>query len=429
MAIADEFLAGVIEGFYGKPWSQEERLQLFNWMKEWGLNTYFYAPKDDLKHRALWREPYSESETEPLRANIAGCAERRIRFIYGIAPGLDIRYSDESEIKKLEARVEQMLDLGCRDFAILFDDIPDRMNVEDAQRFRSFAKAQCHVANSVCALLPSGSRFFFCPTAYCDRMARAKLGGDGYLDEIGIRLDPGIDVFWTGPDIISRVIMVEDMKEVRRALRRKPIIWDNLHANDYDGRRFFCGPYSDRAFELRDEVRGILINPNNEFPLNYIPIRTLASFIDGIGPDARQVYLKAMRDWSAEFKTVRGEIAYEDLVLFGDCYYLPYKNGADAERLLRMLRAAILERTPIPALTRLKECCVKMADLKNRSLFYALSRRVWELREEVDLLERCVTNWDREFRSDFHLPGTFRGGFVAELQKLLQQKEDGSFEP
>src|SRR5262245_29173716 len=51
-----ELLTGVVEGFYGKPWTHGERTELFEWMAEWGLNTYLYAPKDDLKHRAIWRE-------------------------------------------------------------------------------------------------------------------------------------------------------------------------------------------------------------------------------------------------------------------------------------------------------------------------------------------------------------------------------------
>ena len=67
MALDEHFLAGVIEGFYGQPWSQAERFELFDRMAAWGPNnTYFYAPKDDLKHRALWREPYSESESNTL---------------------------------------------------------------------------------------------------------------------------------------------------------------------------------------------------------------------------------------------------------------------------------------------------------------------------------------------------------------------------
>ena len=60
--LQSSFLSGVIEGFYGQPWTASERLQLFDWMVAWGLGTYFYAPKDDLHHRALWREPYSADQ-------------------------------------------------------------------------------------------------------------------------------------------------------------------------------------------------------------------------------------------------------------------------------------------------------------------------------------------------------------------------------
>src|SRR5512138_3111235 len=120
-----DLLAGVIEGFYGPPWSQTERFELFEWMSSWGLNTYLYAPKDDLKHRALWRDLYSSKEAEVLTQVSQACVKRGIRFIYGLAPGLDIRYHDASEIASLQARFQQMVGLGCRDFALLFDDIPD----------------------------------------------------------------------------------------------------------------------------------------------------------------------------------------------------------------------------------------------------------------------------------------------------------------
>lgn len=35
-------------------------------IKKLGMNTYLYAPKDDLKHRALWRDLYSPEETGKL---------------------------------------------------------------------------------------------------------------------------------------------------------------------------------------------------------------------------------------------------------------------------------------------------------------------------------------------------------------------------
>ena len=180
MATTD-FLAGVIEGFYGQPWTQAERFELFDWMADWGLNTYLYAPKDDLKHRALWREPYSAEEAEPLKELIHACRQRNLRFIYALSPGLDIRYSNETELNHLQKRFEQMIGLGCQNFALLFDDIPDRMDAEDARHWGSFASAQCHVVNSMFRWTRKccpDARFLFCPTPYCSRMAERKLGGE-----------------------------------------------------------------------------------------------------------------------------------------------------------------------------------------------------------------------------------------------------------
>jgi protein O-GlcNAcase/histone acetyltransferase len=144
-----DFLTGVIEGFYGQPWTPAERFELFDWMAGWGLNTYLYAPKDDLKHRAVWRELYSASQAEELGRLIRACQQRDIRFIYALSPGLDIRYSNETELELLRKRFEQMLALGCRHFSLLFDDIPERMEPEDIKRWGSLASAQCHVANAM----------------------------------------------------------------------------------------------------------------------------------------------------------------------------------------------------------------------------------------------------------------------------------------
>ena len=65
------FFSGVIEGFYGPPWTLAERLELFRWMSAAGLNTYLYGPKDDLKHRAIWREVYTPEEAAELRPVIS----------------------------------------------------------------------------------------------------------------------------------------------------------------------------------------------------------------------------------------------------------------------------------------------------------------------------------------------------------------------
>ncbi len=441
-----DFLAGVIEGFYGPPWTRAERLELFDWMTAWGLNTYLYAPKDDLKHRALWRETYAPAEAQAIADLIGSARQRGLRFIYALSPGLDIRFSEEAERAALQARFEQMLNLGCRDFALLFDDIPDQIRAEDRARWGSFASAQCHVTNAMFAWTRArraDARFLFCPTAYCGRMARLHVGGADYLETVGRELAAEIDVLWTGPEIISREIPAEHIRDVRKTLRRKPLIWDNLFANDYDGRRFYCGPYSGRPPGLRADLAGLLLNPNNEFPLNFVPLRTFSLFAHGGKPwDARQAYLSAMGEWVDRFKTVRTQIDLDDLILLGDCYYLPHEEGPLAEALYATARSLVGsepadwgEKAAVfrQQATRLRDCCARLAELHDRPLFYALSRRVWELREELDLmlgyLHLREQNPGAPLRSDFHLPGTFRGGMVARWQRLLTQNADGTFAP
>ena len=431
------FLSGVIEGFYGKPWTPAERIELFGWMARWGLNTYFYAPKDDLHHRALWREPYGAADAGELAQLVEACRQRNIHFVYALSPGLDIRYRDETELDRLYARFEQMLALGCEHFSLLFDDIPGHLDSQDIARWRSLASAHCHVANAVfawtCGKVPT-ARFVFCPTAYCGSMARRNLGGEGYLATIGRELAPEIDVLWTGPNIISPEITVAHAQELQDVLRRKPLIWDNLHANDYDGRRFFCGPYSGRPPELRRMVAGLLSNPNNEFPFNYVPLRTLAEFVRCDETwDPRTSYLAAMREWLSTFETVGRPILLEDLILFGDCYYLPHEEGPEAEALYDCARGLVAGESAkwdddVAAFRqragRLREVCVRVTELRHRPLFHALSRRIWDLREQLDLVERYLDFKSGQGRG-FQLPATDRGGMAARLQHLVRQHAGG----
>jgi protein O-GlcNAcase / histone acetyltransferase len=447
-----DFFSGVIEGFYGAPWSAAERVELFEWMARWRLNTYMYAPKDDLKHRAVWRESYSGEEADRFKELIHACGTRGIRFVYALSPGLDIRYDDPAELQVLQGRVDQMMTLGCRDFALLFDDIPDRLDAAVIARFGSLAAAQCDLTNTLVRWIVEKeprARVAFCPTPYCSRMVDAGLGGEGYLQTVGRELMPSIGVFWTGPDIVSREITTDHVREIAAILRRPPIIWDNLFANDYDGHRFFCGPYAGRARELRTETSGLLLNPNNELLLNYVPLHTFSAFVHGDedaggGYDPRAAYLAGMREWAAWFETINGPIPLDDVMLLGDCYYLPYEDGPEADALYQQARHVISglvdrgrpgEWEQAAARFReraghLRQLCVRLAELRRRPLFHALSRRVWDLKEELDLLDRYAgASGHPTFTSDYHRPGTYRGGLVAKLQRLLVPQPDATFTP
>ena len=94
-------LIGVIEGFYGNPWSNYQRKTLFKRINKIGMNSYLYAPKDDLKHRADWRLSYTDEECSILKELITESIKHNIEFIYAISPGLDITYSCLNDQKNL----------------------------------------------------------------------------------------------------------------------------------------------------------------------------------------------------------------------------------------------------------------------------------------------------------------------------------------
>uniref|UniRef100_A0A8C3CV32 protein O-GlcNAcase n=1 Tax=Cairina moschata TaxID=8855 RepID=A0A8C3CV32_CAIMO len=272
------FLCGVVEGFYGRPWVMEQRKELFRRLQKWGLNTYLYAPKDDYKHRMFWREMYSVEEAEQLMTLIAAAREHEIEFIYAISPGLDITFSNPKEVSTLKRKLDQVSQFGCRSFALLFDDIDHNMCAADKEVFSSFAHAQVSITNEIFQYLGEPDTFLFCPTEYCGTFCYPNVAQSPYLRTVGEKLLPGIDVLWTGPKVVSKDIPVESIEEVSKIIRRAPVIWDNIHANDYDQKRLFLGPYKGRSTELIPRLKGVLTNPNCEFEANYVAIHTLATW-------------------------------------------------------------------------------------------------------------------------------------------------------
>ncbi|XP_011309622.1 protein O-GlcNAcase isoform X2 [Fopius arisanus] len=271
------FICGVVEGFYGRPWTTEQRKDLFQKMKKWGMDSYLYAPKDDYKHRAYWRDLYTVEEAEHLTGLITAARESGITFYYALSPGLDITYSSAKEVTALKRKLEQVSQFGCVAFALLFDDIEPEMSEADKEVFQSFAHAQVSVTNDIFHHLGQ-PKFLLCPTQYCATRAMPNVSTSEYLNTLGSKLAQEIDIMWTGPKVISRLLTVESVEEITEVLRRPPVIWDNLHANDYDQKRVFLGPYSGRSPDLIPKLRGVLTNPNCEYGANFIAIHTLAQW-------------------------------------------------------------------------------------------------------------------------------------------------------
>lgn len=120
--------------------------------------------------------------------------------------------------------------------------------------------------------------FFNLFLEYCKTRALPTVKKSEYLNTLGKELHPDIDIMWTGDKVIPELITKDSIKELVEVLQRKPVIWDNIHANDYDQRRVFLGGYNGRPIELYPYLNGILTNPNCEFEANYVAIHTLGTW-------------------------------------------------------------------------------------------------------------------------------------------------------
>jgi len=445
-------ISGVIEGFYGRPWTEAQRIEMMDWIAAAGMNLYVYAPKDDVKLRARWREPYTDAEMAALARLVEAAKARGLTMMAALAPCLDITYSDPAELSHLLRRLDQFISLGLTHFALLYDDIPSQLRPEDVAQFPSFAAAQCHIANAAWAYLcaKNGARLFFCPTEYCGRMARGDPEHSPYLQTLGQELCDNIDICWTGTEIISPEITAESLRQVSKVLRRKPVIWENFHANDYDIRRTHAGPLGGRESAIRDEIAGFITNPNNEFEANFVPVHTTGAFLATPRYDETKAAEEAGRAWRVRFRlaySTDGEtLKAEEVALLIDLLYQPFQAGPQSTSIVAAARNLLKEARPdtkAPAWRegqarirayhdRVVSLFDRMTELENRDLFYTFQPHLWEVREEFHTLTQYL-DWlttgpaaNDVFPEAGRLPNTYRQGLGADLQALLPRGRDGN---
>ncbi len=264
---------GVVEGFYGKPYTHEQRLELFTYLKEVRMNSYLYAPKDDLYHREKWRLPYSPEADERIKELSDQAKRNRIDFYYGISPGKDFNYADEADYKILIEKLKKIRSLGVQRFALLMDDIEPKLSEEEQKLFDSPAHAHAHLANFVLKELEPKPPFLFCPTDYMQNYDTP------YRADIRKYLDGQVSVFWTGYNTVAEAITDEDGKVLIENFGRHPVLWDNYPVNDFEPkRRVYLGAVRNRSRYLYKTHSGYLVNLSELYESSKIPLTTMSHF-------------------------------------------------------------------------------------------------------------------------------------------------------
>lgn len=292
---------GIVEGFYGNPWSHSERLDQIRFYGDYKMNTYIYAPKDDPYHRTRWREPYPESEMERMEELINTAKENKVDFVFAISPGNDIRFdgqSGEDDFNALLLKSESLYEMGVRSFSILYDDINNKDGTKQAQLLNRFNEEFIKEKQDVKPLITV-------PTEY-DTRAMGIIGDLSYYTEAFSKtLDKDIKVMWTGQAVVSEKLPLENVEFMRAVYGDQIGVWWNYPVTDYLTSKLALGPIIDIDQRLEGKLDFFTMNPMEHANLSKISLATGADYSWNI-PE-----YDSDRSWNRSIELLFGELAPE----------------------------------------------------------------------------------------------------------------------
>jgi hyaluronoglucosaminidase len=274
----DFAVRGVVEGFYGKPWTHAQKLKGIEYFADYNMNTYFLAPKDDPLQRFNWRSPFSSNYLQDTAELINHGKLHGIDFVLCVSPGLSVEYSNEADVDAVVNRFKQLTNLGANHFGMLWDDIAWEMQHDsDSAKYVSTAQAHADFTNRVWDKLVAyneRAQLTVCPMHYAGR------GNEPYLIDLGRELKSRINLMWTGRQICSEYLDVSDAVVFERSALRPALYWDNFPVNDGGMQvNLYIGPIRGREKGLHKYSAGLLSNQMLQFEASLIPISTIGDYL------------------------------------------------------------------------------------------------------------------------------------------------------
>ena len=258
---------GVVEGFYGNPWSHVDRLRQFDFYGKNKLNVYIYGPKDDPYHRNQWREPYPEKEAQLISELAKAAAQNKVDFVWAMHPGGDIQWN-EADLNSSIQKLEWMYDLGVRAFAIFFDDIfgaEQSKGAKQAEYMNALNREFVQKHSDVAPLI-------LCPTQY-----NKSWSGGSYLSDLGTTMDKDIRIMWTGATVVDMINKV-DMDWINAQIKRNAYIWLNYPVNDFCIDHMLMGPTYGNDLDIAEQLSGFVSNPMEYAEASKVSLYSIADY-------------------------------------------------------------------------------------------------------------------------------------------------------
>lgn len=249
---------GMIEGFYGRRYSETERAFMCDFLAHSGYSFYLYAPKEDGHLREEWTAPLLSDHDYVASLERMSKDAHRLGLDFGVALsplGLTSNFDGLKEL--VITRVKELCAIThCEIFALLFDDMVKDTEEIGALQNRIIAAIEKELPEHV-------QHFIICPSYYTDDPVLDKLFGqrpEHYFSDLMRDLPERVEVFWTGERVLSADITPKYLEGVTKLLGRKPFIWDNYPVNDgknisnflylkkFQGRKGLTGHITGHAF-------------------------------------------------------------------------------------------------------------------------------------------------------------------------------------
>ncbi|MFI1887264.1 beta-N-acetylglucosaminidase domain-containing protein [Streptomyces jumonjinensis] len=273
---------GAAEGFYGEPWTQEERLAHLDFMGRTKQNRYLHAPGDDPFRQARWRDPYPEAQRADFRELAERARRNHVTLAWAVAPAQQMCLADDGDVQALIRKIDAMWALGVRAFQLQFQDVSytEWHCARDARVFGSgpeaAARAQARVTGAVARHLaerrPAAEPLSLMPTEFYQD------GATEYRTALARELDPRVQVAWTGVGVVPRTITGRELAEARDAFGHPLVTMDNYPVNDYAQDRVFLGPYTGREPGVAAGSAALLANAMPQAAASRIPLFTTADY-------------------------------------------------------------------------------------------------------------------------------------------------------
>ena len=300
---------GIVEGFYGHPYSVENRISLFEFCKRFKLNVFVYGPKSDPYHLGNWRDDYPTSLTEQqrffgmitqddLKAMTQAAKACHVDFIWAAHPGLQqgINFNDKTlmdqGIDALMTKFDHLHSLGVRGFGVFIDDMSytpnGDMQVYLANQTQKRLRERFATDDPDDEIAP----LFFVPTAYA-----LNYGGSYTLYDLK-NVDSEVVIAFTGYDCFSN-IRASSIDDMAGRVGRNPVMWWNNPVNDDHDERIYMRELTthwtiENAGGI-STLNGLILNPMNQAQASKVALFGAADY--SWNPDDFDV----RQNWEAVF--------------------------------------------------------------------------------------------------------------------------------